>query len=164
MSERIGGLNTLSTQIDSITRRLSTIESMALITQTSLASSIKSIANSLSQAEKDAALDNLFTQYQTGLTDANIDPAHETFEDLGKLITFSIDFVEKHAPSFTQLVDTVVADNSQFKLQSCIKLIFLVLPPTLYLAEGLLMSLINEVVRLKNKSSKKSWLRKKLGA
>lgn len=146
------GLNSLATKVDLLTRQLNQLSPQMQQPET-FTTAVKSIANTISQAEKDQKLQNLFSMYNKGLQDKGIDPTHESFEDLGVLVSYSVDFIEDHTPSITELIDTVVEDTSQFKLQTCLKLIALVLPSIFALGEGLISSIINEVVRLKNQST-----------
>lgn len=152
----MSGLNSLSTKVEQLSQRLQTLEGS--MPPSSFTGAVKTIAQSISQAEKDAQLEGLFGKYQDGLANAGIDPSHESFEDLGKLVSYSVDFVEQNMPSIVDLVDTLIADTSQFKLQTCIKLITLVLPPSIAIAEGIIASLINEIVSIKNKVARISQL------
>ena len=74
----------------------------------------------------------------------------ESLSELGKLVEYAVDFTEKYAPLMMQLLEVFVTDTSPFKLNTCIMLIILVIPPTVELSRDMLEATINMVVKLKN--------------
>lgn len=116
--------------------------------QPSFTSSVLQIKNKLDSskiAQSQQTMDTLFNDYQDGLPDITDD-----FSELGTLIEYSVDFVEQHAPTLMQVLEIAATDTSPFKLETCITLILLVLPPAIMITKTIIEDLINMVVKLKN--------------
>jgi len=92
-----------------------------------------------------AEMDSIYASYVAGK------PEVENQDHVVSLVDYSINFVEKNAPKMMNLLGVLAADSSPFKLQTCITLILLVLPPLVKVAVETLQVMINGFVHLKNK-------------
>ena len=112
------------------------------------AESIYTIKSQLAESKSGHAadaLDSIFEEYRK-----NVPQVDESLTDLGELIEYSIDFIEKNANLMMNLLEVFSSDESLFKLNTCILLILMVLPTSANISKDVLESTINTIVKLKN--------------
>lgn len=93
-------------------------------------------------------IDAIYANYVQGT------PEVATEEHVATLVDYSVNFVESNAPRMMQLLGIAIVDKSPFKLNTCIALILMVLPPAVKVAMEFLRMMINGFVYIKNKAEK----------
>ena len=145
------GLTSLTQQVQQLTQQVAALTApQAQVQQPPAAQLMASIQaptllSSILQNQQTIAaqkLDTIFQQYQAGIAGIST--------NLGAIVEYSVEFVEANAPTLSQLALAFATDTSPFKLNTCISLILLVLPPAIEIGRELLASIINTVVKLKN--------------
>lgn len=133
--------------IEALKQRLKIVPEEPALSDISTA--LYDIKSEIEQSKRGHAQDQLEQYYQSYRDNApKVD--HYDMLNLGKLFEYSVDFVEKIAPSLMKLLQIFSADSSAFKLNTCITLLFTVLPPST-LTKDMASSIIVTIVDMKNR-------------